>query len=95
MGRLTQEKALLIVVAPEDSKGIGRICMRRIEDLTRKTLHGLIALECSPQPQFDPGVMSRNLPDDLWPTTAVGHSGKSITDPETSKRSFCSVDVHT
>jgi transposase-like protein len=48
VGRLTQDKALLIVAAQEDGKGIGRIRMRRIEDLTRKTLHGFIAQSIEP-----------------------------------------------
>ena len=48
VGRLTKNKALLIVAAQEDGKGIGRIRMRRIEDLTRKTLHGFIAQSIEP-----------------------------------------------
>ena len=48
VGRLTKDKALLIVAAQEDGKGIGRIRMRRIEDLTSKTLHGFIAQSIEP-----------------------------------------------
>ena len=42
-GRLTEEKALMMVAAEEDGKGIGRIRLRRVLDLTRTTLHGFIA----------------------------------------------------
>ena len=42
-GRLTEEKALIMVAAEEDGKGIGRIRLRRVLDLTRTTLHGFIA----------------------------------------------------
>lgn len=48
VGRLTKDKALLIVAAQEDGKGIGRIRMRRIKDLTSKTLHGFIAQSIEP-----------------------------------------------
>jgi ribosomal protein L37AE/L43A len=43
IGRLTEEKALIMVAAEEDGKGIGRIRLRRVPDLTRTTLHGFIA----------------------------------------------------
>jgi transposase-like protein len=42
IGRLTEDKALIIVAAEEDGKGIGRIRLRRIGDLTRASLHGFI-----------------------------------------------------
>lgn len=42
IGRLTLDKALIAVAAEEDGKGIGRIRLRRIPDLTRRTLHGFI-----------------------------------------------------
>ena len=41
-GRLTQDKALIIVAAQVDGRGIGRIRLRRIANLTRVTLHGFI-----------------------------------------------------
>jgi hypothetical protein len=41
-GRLTEEKAMIMVAAEEDGKGIGRIRLRRVLDLTRTTLHGFI-----------------------------------------------------
>ena len=37
-----------------------------------------------------PYASNRDLPDGLWPTTAVGLSNKSITDREIGKRGFCS-----
>ena len=43
VGRLTEEKALIMVAAEEDGKGIGRIRLRQVVDLTRATLHGFIA----------------------------------------------------
>jgi transposase-like protein len=42
IGRLTHEKALIAVAAEEDGKGIGRIRLRRIPDLTKATLHAFI-----------------------------------------------------
>jgi transposase-like protein len=48
VGRLTEDKALLIVAAQEDGPGIGRIRMRRIPDLKRATLHGFVAESVEP-----------------------------------------------
>ena len=48
IGRLTEKKAILAVAAQEDGKGIGRIRMRRISDLTKATLHGFIAESVEP-----------------------------------------------
>jgi len=42
-GRLTKEKALIIIAAEQDGDGIGRIRMRRILDVTRKSLHNFIS----------------------------------------------------
>ena len=42
VGRLTEEKALIIVAAEEDGKGIGRIRLRCIHDMTKTSLHGFI-----------------------------------------------------
>jgi len=41
-GRLTEEKALIIVAAEVQGRAIGRIRMRRIPELSRATLHGFI-----------------------------------------------------
>ena len=41
-GRWTEEKALILVAAQEDGKGIGRIRLRCIPDLSRASLHGFI-----------------------------------------------------
>ena len=41
-GRLTYDKALILVAAQADGDGIGRIRLRRVADLTRATLHGFI-----------------------------------------------------
>ena len=43
IGRLTEDKALIIVAAEEDGNGIGRVRLRRIPDTTRTSLHGFIA----------------------------------------------------
>jgi transposase-like protein len=48
VGRLTEEKALIIVAAEEDGAGIGRVRLRRIPDLTGSTLHGFIAQAVEP-----------------------------------------------
>lgn len=48
VGRLTEDKALMIVAAQEDGKGIGRIRMRRIPDLARATLHGFVCESVEP-----------------------------------------------
>jgi len=48
VGRLTHDKALVIVAAEEDGPGIGRIRLRRISDLTRPTLHGFIGQAVEP-----------------------------------------------
>lgn len=48
IGRLTEDKALLIVAAQADGKGIGRIRMSRIPDLTKASLHGFITDSVEP-----------------------------------------------
>mgnify|MGYP001297383501 CR=1 FL=1 len=47
-GRLTEDKALIVVAAEEDGKGIGRIRLRHIPDLSRATLHGFISESVEP-----------------------------------------------
>jgi transposase-like protein len=42
VGRLTRRKAVVIVAAEEDGRGIGRIRLRRIADLSKLSLHGFI-----------------------------------------------------
>jgi transposase-like protein len=42
VGRLTEEKAIIVVAAEENGKGIGRIRLRHIPDLTKASLHGFI-----------------------------------------------------
>jgi transposase-like protein len=48
IGRLTEDKALIAVAAEEDGKGIGRIRLRSIPDVTRASLHGFIAEAIEP-----------------------------------------------
>lgn len=48
VGRLTEDKALIAVAAEEDGKGIGRIRLRSILDLTKASLHGFIAEAIEP-----------------------------------------------
>lgn len=47
-GRLTHDKALIIVAAEEDGQGIGRVRLRRIPDFNRETLPGFIAEAVEP-----------------------------------------------
>jgi transposase-like protein len=47
-GRQTESKALILVAAEEDGKGIGRIRLHRALDLTRESLHGFIAHSIEP-----------------------------------------------
>lgn len=47
-GRLTEDKALVVVAAEEDGEGIGRIRLRRIADTTKASLHGFIAESIEP-----------------------------------------------
>ena len=47
-GRRTEQKALIIVAAQEDGKGIGRIRLRRIPDVTKARLHGFISQTIQP-----------------------------------------------
>ena len=48
VGRWTEAKALIIVAAQADGKGIGRIRLRCIPNLTKATLHGFIAQTIAP-----------------------------------------------
>src|SRR5271157_473330 len=48
IGRLTEEKAIIAVAAEEDGKGIGRIRLRHIPDVTKTSLHGFIAEAIEP-----------------------------------------------
>lgn len=48
VGRLTEDKALLMVAAEADGQGIGRIRLRRVPDLTKDRLHGFIAQAVEP-----------------------------------------------
>jgi len=43
IGRLTQDKAMIVVAAEEDGTHIGRIRLRRVPDLTKDSLHGFIS----------------------------------------------------
>lgn len=43
VGRLTKDKALILVAVEDDGKGIGRVRLRQIPDPTRVVLHGVIA----------------------------------------------------
>lgn len=48
IGRLTADKALLVVAAQEHGAGIGRVRMCRVPDLSRESLHGFIAESVQP-----------------------------------------------
>lgn len=48
IGRRTEAKALIVVAAEEDGRGIGRVRLRRLPDLTKESLHGFIAQAVEP-----------------------------------------------
>jgi transposase-like protein len=48
IGRLIEDKTLIIVAAEEDGKGIGRIRLRRITDLTKVSVHSFITEAVEP-----------------------------------------------
>jgi transposase-like protein len=48
VGRLTEDKTIIIVAAEEDGNGIGRIRLKHIPDLTKASLHGFIAEAIEP-----------------------------------------------
>src|ERR1017187_10488168 len=48
VGRGTETKVLFIVAVEEDGRGMGRIRLRSIPDVTRSTLHGFIAEAVEP-----------------------------------------------
>lgn len=48
VGRLIEEKALIIVAPEEDGASIGRVRVRCIPDLTKSTLYGFIAQSVEP-----------------------------------------------
>lgn len=48
IGRLTDEKALILVAAEEDGAGIGRIRLRRVPDLTKASVHAFITQAIEP-----------------------------------------------
>src|SRR5271169_6827193 len=48
IGRLTEDKAMIMVAAEADGKGIGRIRLRCVPDLTKTSLHGFIAEAIEP-----------------------------------------------
>jgi transposase-like protein len=47
-GRQTEQKALVVVAAEEDGRGIGRIRMGRVPDASRVALHGFIQQAIEP-----------------------------------------------
>jgi len=48
VGRLTVDKALVVVAAQEDGDGIGRIRMTNIPDLSKASIHGFIRQSIEP-----------------------------------------------
>ena len=47
-GRKTRTKALIVVAAEEDGRGIGRIRMRRVRDASASSLHGFVVEAVEP-----------------------------------------------
>lgn len=52
IGRLTENKALIIVGAEVDGRGIGRVRLRRIPNLSKDSLHGFIKEAIEPGSTF-------------------------------------------
>lgn len=48
VGRQTHTKALILIAAQRDGKGIGRIRLARVPELTRQTAHGFIGQAVEP-----------------------------------------------
>ena len=48
VGRLTEAKTLILVAAQQDGKGIGRVRLGRVPNLTRQTVHGFIRQAIEP-----------------------------------------------
>jgi transposase-like protein len=48
IGRLTLEKDLIVIAAEQDGRGIGRIRMQRVPDLSSASLHGFIRQSVEP-----------------------------------------------
>jgi len=48
VGRLTHEKALIVVAAQEDGRRVGRIRMAQVPNLSRQSLHGFIERSIEP-----------------------------------------------
>ena len=48
VGRRTEEKALIVVAAEEDGKGIGRVRLHRVPDLSKASLHRFVAQAVEP-----------------------------------------------
>ena len=48
VGRQIRDKSLLLVAAQQDGRGLGRIRLQRVPDLTRATLHGFIGEAVTP-----------------------------------------------
>ncbi len=47
-GRQTEEKAIVVVAAEQDGRGIGRIRLRRVPDVSSESLHGFIEEAVTP-----------------------------------------------
>jgi hypothetical protein len=94
VGRLTEDKAIIAVAAEENGKGIGRIRLRCIPDVTRASLHSFIG------EAIEPGstVRTDGLPTRRWRatfTTGRCNAAKtkaSICFPESTKWFRCSSD---
>ena len=95
-GRLVYSKALIVVAAEQDGKGIGRIRMARIPDFDRATLHGFM------RSSSEPGsiVCTDGLNSYREMKGYIHHTGTSSTAsrmgntycPESIERSLCSSD---
>ena len=84
-GRLTEKKALIVVAAQEDGKGIGRIRMRQIPDASAESLESFL-LDSIHLASYDPpdsrGMKRRKCP------RCQGHTFELFEGPRPEKRTL-------
>ena len=88
-GRQTEEKAIVVVAAEENGRGIGRIRLRRVPDASSQSLHPFIAESVRPGAVGSHGRMeglSRHREEGLHPP---GHNSQPKRRPGTQTDAPC------